>query len=208
MGAGQSTSSKVPPRALHVLRVTPSSPASQTSIEPYFDFVLGFKDEHLTSDGIDAPELERIVEKHEGRALDLLVWNSKSQTTRGKWLSHFLQLLAHTFCPVVPIVPSREWSMPHNQPDAKEPDSDHKPSLLGLSMRMCEPEFAVENVWHVLDVLEGSPAESAGLVPYGDWIIGWSGGVLSAEGDFYEVVEAVRLGLSHRWSTFDQILSI
>jgi hypothetical protein len=58
-------------------------------------------------------------------------------------------------------------------------------------MRVCEPEFALENVWHVLDVLEGSPAESAGLVPYGDWIVGWSGGVLGAEGDFYDVVEAV-----------------
>lgn len=56
---------------------------------------------------------------------------------------------------------------------------------------MCEPEFSLDNVWHVLDVLEGSPAESAGLVPYGDWIIGWSGGVLGAEGDFYDVVEAV-----------------
>lgn len=94
---------------------------------------------------------------------------------------------------VVPIAPSRGWSMPHAVPDPKEPDSERKPSLLGLSMRMCEPEFAVDNVWHVLDVLEGSPAESAGLVPYGDWIIGWSGGVLSAEGDFYEVVESVRL---------------
>lgn len=73
---------------------------------------------------------------------------------------------------------------------------ERKPSLLGLSMRMCEPEFAMENVWHVLDVLEGSPAESAGLVPYGDWIIGWSGGVLSTEGDFYEVVEAVRPALA------------
>jgi hypothetical protein len=40
-------------------------------------------------------------------------------------------------------------------------------------------------------ILDSSPAESAGLVPYGDWVIGWSGGVLSAEGDFYEVVEAV-----------------
>jgi S1-C subfamily serine protease len=60
-------------------------------------------------------------------------------------------------------------------------------------MRICEPEFALENVWHVMDVLEGSPAESAGLVPYGDWIIGWSGGVLGAEGDFYDVVEAVRV---------------
>ncbi|TFK52199.1 hypothetical protein OE88DRAFT_1657310 [Heliocybe sulcata] len=57
-------------------------------------------------------------------------------------------------------------------------------------MRMCEPEYSLDNVWHVLDVLEGSPAEDAGLVPYGDWIIGWSGGVLSAENDFYEVVES------------------
>lgn len=62
-------------------------------------------------------------------------------------------------------------------------------------MRVCEPEFSLDNVWHVLDVLEDSPAESAGLVPYGDWIIGWSGGVLAAEGDFYDVVEAVRSSL-------------
>lgn len=62
-------------------------------------------------------------------------------------------------------------------------------------MRLCELELALDNVWHVLDVLEGSPAESAGLVPYGDWIVGWSGGVLHAEGDFYEVVEAVRVTL-------------
>lgn len=90
--------------------------------------------------------------------------------------------------------------MPHIElTKGQEADADRKPSLLGLSMRMCVPETSVDNVWHVLDVLEGSPAESAGLVPYGDWIIGWSGGVLSAESDFYEVVEAVcfvtRLGL-------------
>jgi hypothetical protein len=76
-------------------------------------------------------------------------------------------------------------------------------------MRLCQPEIASDNVWHVLDVLEGSPAESAGLVPMGDWILGrvsllllfaqlsnlhtgWSGGVLSAENDFYDLVEAVR----------------
>ena len=72
------------PRALHVLRVTPSSPASLTNIEPYFDFLVGFKDEKLASKNIDAAELERIVEDHEGRPLDLLVWNSKSQSVRGK----------------------------------------------------------------------------------------------------------------------------
>ena len=83
MGAGQSTASQIPPRALHVLRVTPSSPASETTIEPYFDFVVGYKGDTLASSHtIDASELERIVEGHEGRTLNLLVWNSKSQETR------------------------------------------------------------------------------------------------------------------------------
>jgi len=174
MGAGQSTASQAPSRGLHVLRVTPTSPAAQTSIEPFFDFVVGYKGDALDSThSIDASELEKIVESHEGRPLNLLVWNTKSQSTR-----------------VVSIVPSREWSAPYNASNSKEFSQRNQPSLLGLSMRMCEPETSLDNVWHVLDVLEGSPAESAGLVPYGDWIIGWSGGVLSSEGDFYDVVEA------------------
>ncbi|KAJ6619528.1 GRASP55/65 PDZ-like domain-containing protein [Mycena sp. CBHHK59/15] len=172
MGAGQSTQFATPPsRALHVLRVTPESPASKTNIEPLFDFVVGFEGDSLASqNNIDALVLERIVEGHEGRTLNLLVWNTKNQETR-----------------VVPIVPSRAWSLPSAQATQ---EAAAQPSLLGLSMRMCEPEFAMDNVWHVLDVLEGSPAESAGLVPYGDYITGWSGGVLSAENDFYDLVEA------------------
>ncbi|KAJ6508956.1 GRASP55/65 PDZ-like domain-containing protein [Mycena sanguinolenta] len=172
MGAGQSTQFATPPsRALHVLRVTPDSPASKTTIEPLFDFVVGFEGDSLASqNNIDAVVLERIVEGHEGRNLNLLVWNTKSQETR-----------------VVSIVPSRAWSQPST---GSAQDAAAQPSLLGLSMRMCEPELAMDNVWHVLDVLEGSPAESAGLVPYGDYITGWSGGVLSAENDFYELVEA------------------
>ncbi|EJD45075.1 hypothetical protein AURDEDRAFT_165947 [Auricularia subglabra TFB-10046 SS5] len=42
-----------------------------------------------------------------------------------------------------------------------------------------------DNVWNVLDVLEGSPAKSAGLVPFGDWLVGSSGGPLCAESDIY-----------------------
>ncbi|KAF7291689.1 Golgi reassembly stacking protein 2 [Mycena chlorophos] len=171
MGAGQSTQasdpSAPPSTALHVLRVTPDSPASKTSIEPLFDFVVGFEDDSLAST-IDVGALERIVEAHEGRSLNLLVWNAKSRETR-----------------VVPIVPSRTWSQA-----STGSAQDAQPSLLGLSMRMCGPEIALDTVWHVLDVLEGSPAESAGLVPYGDYITGWSGGVLSSENDFYDLVEA------------------
>jgi hypothetical protein len=85
MGAGQSTShSHLPTRGLHVLRVTPSSPAFQANIEAFFDFVVGFEDDSLSSDKeLDASELEKIVESHENRILNLLVWNSKSQQTRG-----------------------------------------------------------------------------------------------------------------------------
>jgi hypothetical protein len=86
---------------------------------------------------------------------------------------------------VVPVIPSRDWSQ---DPKSKTPDTP--PSLLGLSMRVCKPDSALDNVWHILEVLENSPAESAGLVPYGDWIIGWSGGILSGENAFYELVEA------------------
>ncbi|TRM62249.1 GRASP55/65 PDZ-like domain-containing protein [Schizophyllum amplum] len=169
MGAGQSTSQAHPPsQALHVLRVTPHSPASQTDIEPYFDFVVGFEGDALEAHAsIDAAKLESIVEAHEGRVLNLLVWSSKRHDTR-----------------VVPVTPSRKWSQKAAAPQGA------KPSLLGLSMRMCEPEATMDNVWHVLDVIEGSPAESAGLVPMGDWVLGWSGGVLGQENDFYELVEA------------------
>jgi hypothetical protein len=87
MGAGQSIGShpQPPARALHVLRVTPSSPASFTNIEAFFDFVVGLEGDTQSSSRkvLEAAELEAIVEKNEGKNLNLLVWNSKSQTTRG-----------------------------------------------------------------------------------------------------------------------------
>lgn len=41
----------------------------------------------------------------------------------------------------------------------------------------------------MLDVLEGSPAEMAGLVPWGDYVLAWSGGPLHSESDFYTLIE-------------------
>jgi hypothetical protein len=84
MGAGQSLPSQnqPPSKALHVLRVTPSSPASKTTIEPFFDFVVGFEGDTQIS-AIDVGELEKIVESHEGQTLNLVVWSSKDQESRG-----------------------------------------------------------------------------------------------------------------------------
>ncbi|EJD37151.1 hypothetical protein AURDEDRAFT_173785 [Auricularia subglabra TFB-10046 SS5] len=172
MGAGQSAPHETTPpkKALHVLRISPSSPAAHTSLEPYFDFVIGYTGmPHPDLPDLDLDQLERVVEAHEGRALELVVWSSKTRQTR-----------------LVPITPSRAWAEPLT---AASPTSA-RPSLLGLSMRVCAPAHALDAVWHVLDVLEGSPGESAGLVPYGDWIVGWSGGPLRREQDFYDVIEA------------------
>lgn len=82
MGAGQSQATgEKPAHGLHILRVTPSSPASLTDLEPLFDFVIGLDGKPFTSD-IDAVEVERIVESNENKQINLLVWNSKTQKNR------------------------------------------------------------------------------------------------------------------------------
>ena len=90
MGAGQSVpdQGRAPSRGLHVLRVTPGSPVSQTDIEPFFDFIVGYEDESQPSQiaNIEAHDFERVVEEHEGRRLQLIVWNSKGQSIRREYL--------------------------------------------------------------------------------------------------------------------------
>ena len=61
--------------------------------------------------------------------------------------------------------------------------------LLGISIRFCSFEGANENVWHILEVLPTSPAESAGLRPYTDYIIG-ADSVLHESEDLFSLIEA------------------
>ena len=86
MGAGQSIpdEGKAPKRGLHVLRVAPGSPASQTDLEPFFDFIVGYEDVSNRNQpaGIEAQDFERVVDEHEGKRLNLLVWSSKAQSVR------------------------------------------------------------------------------------------------------------------------------
>ena len=46
-----------------------------------------------------------------------------------------------------------------------------------------------DDVWHVLDVIPDSPADTAGLLPYGDYIIGTPEGVVHGEAGLGELVE-------------------
>ena len=110
--------------------------------------------------------------------MTLQVWSSKRQELRD-----------------VDIVPSRSWSTgtPALSAVPAQPSSPveaEDPSLLGVSLRLCKVDAALDRVWHVLDVLDGSPAQDAGLVPFTDYIVGCAAGVLRHEGDFYALVES------------------
>jgi len=61
--------------------------------------------------------------------------------------------------------------------------------LLGVSIRFCSFEGANENVWHILEVSPGSPAELAGLRQYSDYIIG-ADSVLHESEDLFSLIEA------------------
>lgn len=63
---------------------------------------------------------------------------------------------------------------------------------LGLTLQWC-PLGVTEDVWHILDVAPGSPADLAGLLPYGDYILGSPEGMMRGEGALGELVEDVRL---------------
>ncbi|KRY74629.1 WD40 repeat-containing protein SMU1, partial [Trichinella pseudospiralis] len=61
--------------------------------------------------------------------------------------------------------------------------------LLGVSIRFCSFEGASQNVWHVLDVQQNSPAAIAGLRSNSDYILG-SDSVLNNADDLFSLVEA------------------
>ncbi|CAF0827525.1 unnamed protein product [Didymodactylos carnosus] len=61
--------------------------------------------------------------------------------------------------------------------------------LLGLSIRFCTFDKANENVWHILDVQQHSPAALAGLRSFTDYIIG-ADTLLNDSEDLFTLIEA------------------
>lgn len=65
---------------------------------------------------------------------------------------------------------------------------------LGISLQWTSLSVT-EDVWHILDVIPNSPADVAGLLPYGDYVIGSPEGLVRSEAGLGELVEDVRLSL-------------
>jgi hypothetical protein len=59
---------------------------------------------------------------------------------------------------------------------------------LSLSLQW-SPLTLAEDVWHILDVAPNSPADVAGLLPYGDYVIGSPEGLVRGESGLGELVE-------------------
>lgn len=50
-----------------------------------------------------------------------------------------------------------------------------------------------DNVWHILDVAANSPADLAGLLPYGDYVIGSFAGMMRGQNGLSDLIEAVSI---------------
>ncbi|KAK3116653.1 hypothetical protein LTR53_002767 [Teratosphaeriaceae sp. CCFEE 6253] len=59
---------------------------------------------------------------------------------------------------------------------------------LGLALQWAPLNLA-DDVWHILDVIPNSPADVAGLLPYGDYVIGSPDGALRGETGLGRLVE-------------------
>ena len=59
---------------------------------------------------------------------------------------------------------------------------------LGLTLQYA-PLSLTENIWHILEVSPSSPADLAGLLPYGDYIVGTPEGAVHGEAGLGELVE-------------------
>ncbi|KAI4164839.1 MAG: hypothetical protein LQ342_001472 [Letrouitia transgressa] len=141
-------------------------------IEPWYDFVVGINGRQLDNSNTQLFATE--VRNCAGSSVSLTLWNAKVNTTifftqaKDKKLSR-LSRKGQTVRNLAIEVPT--------------------PSpTLGLSLQWT-PLSVTDNVWHILDVIPNSPADVAGLLPYGDYIVGTPEGDLHGEAGLSELVE-------------------
>jgi len=109
-----------------------------------------------------------VLDKEDGRFVQILKNNIGKQLKLVIW-NRKTELLRETF-----LTPSDSWG---------------GSGLAGLSIRFCSFDQATENVWHVLDIYQNSPASVAGLQPRTDFIVGSPEVLLNDQEDFFTMIE-------------------
>ena len=71
--------------------------------------------------------------------------------------------------------------------DVTVPVPSDSPAL-GITLQWASL-LSTEDVWHILEVIPNSPADVAGLLPYGDYVVGTPEGTMKGESGLRELVE-------------------
>ncbi|KAA6413011.1 MAG: golgi reassembly stacking [Lasallia pustulata] len=138
-------------------------------IEPWYDFIVGINGRHI--DDPDPTLFATEVHNCAGSTVTLTLWSAKVPSPPLP-------------SPLTPLNPPISPGPPHPHPPLAVPF----PPLLGLTLQWT-PLTLTENIWHILDVIPSSPADAAGLLPYGDYIIGTPEGLMHGEAGLGELVE-------------------
>lgn len=134
-----------------VVQVQENGPGALAGLEPYLDFIIS----------LDGVRLDTTHETESGEAVASGTGGDRLKQVLRRSLGRSVQ--AHVYSSksnavrLISITPRDDWG---------------GQGLLGVSIRYCSFEKARENVWHILEVSPNSPAQSAGLKSYSDFIIG------------------------------------
>ena len=152
-----------------VVRVIPDSPAAKAGLVPYFDFIISLDNCPVQEEKSDF--FSNYINKSENQPLQITVYSTKLMKERSlkkQKKIHIKKIKA------VVLIPSSTWD---------------KTGLTGINLKLgCtiryetvqkalgkKKKFKLTNlecVWHIADVLKGSPAEKSNLQSEFDFIIG------------------------------------
>lgn len=151
-------------------QVQDNGPGALAGLEPYFDFIISLDGVRLdTSSHESESGGETAAAGAGGDRLKQLLRRSLGRSVQAHVFSSKSNIVR-----LISITPRDDWG---------------GQGLLGVSIRYCSFEKAREHVWHILEVSPNSPAQSAGLKSYSDFIIGADSLVQEHE-DLFALIEA------------------
>lgn len=152
----------------------------ELNVEPWFDFIIGINGRPIVCRPTSS---RRLLNPHPSRSQRRGLTRQPSQDNPDPSL--FAQEVRNCAGGTVLL---GLWSAKGQRTRELHAPVPRDTASLGLSLQFT-PLAVAANIWHVLDVATNSPADAAGLLPYGDYILGSPEGVLHGEGGLSELVE-------------------
>jgi len=131
-----------------VLGVQPNSPSSKAGLVSFFDFIVGADGEMLLGSGEDLKEGDEYAD---------IDFPMLLRANKGKPVQLLVWNIKCQEKRLVELIPNDDW------PGA---------GLLGVTIRLDNYGGADERLIRVLSMEENSPAQTAGLIPMQDYLLG------------------------------------